>query len=92
MGRFGASGLIDVAPQRNQVYFLNSANLNLVVFDATSHAQTGSTPLPVNTAGGRLVDWGTDGLAFGEFSNSGGVVVYGFYILHTPQLSGKNSN
>jgi hypothetical protein len=92
VGRFGASGLIDVVLQRNQVYFLNSANLNLLVFDATSREQTGSTPLPIATAGGRLVDWGTDGLAFGEYSNSGGAVVYGFYILHTAQLSGRNSN
>lgn len=92
VGRFGASGVIDVLPQRDQVYILNSANLNLVVFDATSHAQTGSTPLPITTARGRLIDWGTDGLAFGEYSNSGGTLVYGLYILHTAQLSGKSSN
>jgi hypothetical protein len=85
VGRFGGAGLVDVALDRNEAYFVQGSSTveNISVFDASSHALLVSTDLPGKWImnAGRLVHWGSDGLAFIDFSGPNGI-----YLVHTGDL------
>jgi hypothetical protein len=73
VGRLDGSGMVDVAPERNRVYFIGPGNQNLpsvLVFDLTTREKLKSVAIPTELSDlmrGRLVHWGADGLAFGFF-------------------------
>ncbi len=95
VGRFPAYGMVDVALEINRVYFfgfaggpsiVNSGSPALSVFDLSSHAllQTVALPLSLSSTQGRLVHWGTDGVAFGDYSQPNTNASDGIYLLHVP--------
>ena len=78
VGTFGAWGLVRPVAELQRTYFVGSDSnpsptlnppIYLKVFDNTTQEQLQSIPLPVtmNLFNGRLVNWGSDGLGFGEF-------------------------
>jgi hypothetical protein len=100
--KFGAWGLIDVDPERNRAYFvgferrppgLNLPKVSLMIFDTISHVRISSTVLPASLTSlvilgsGRLVHWGADGLAFGEYPDGATSVSNGVYLFHTSELN-----
>jgi hypothetical protein len=99
VGRLGGWGLVDVAPDRSQAYFVgyesppttsNSGPVSLMVFDTNSQAMLKSVPIPVNlqTYLGRMVHWGTDGVAFGDFASTyTNAPSDGLYLVHVQALN-----
>ena len=78
VGSLGAWGLVRPVPELHRTYFVGSDSITyptlnppiyLKVFDNTTQEQLQSIPLPVtmNLFNGRLIQWGSNGLGFGEF-------------------------
>jgi hypothetical protein len=95
VGRFPAYGMVDAAPELNRVYYFgyaglpsvtNTVNPALSVFDMSSHAllQSVSLPLSISTTLGRLIHWGSGGVAFGDYSLYNTTVSNGIYLLRVP--------
>jgi hypothetical protein len=97
VGWFGGWGLVDVALDRNQAYFVgyesspsttDSGGVSLMVFDTNTQALIESAPIPVNLQlyAGRLIHWGSDGVAFGDFNSYYSALSDGLYLLHVQAL------
>jgi hypothetical protein len=90
IGAFPASGRVHAVPQTNQTYFLTaegslgSETLRFLAFDDATGAQLHSQPLPIGYVGtyGRLVDWGIDGIAFGDYSGYTNTGAKWLYLMH----------
>jgi hypothetical protein len=97
VGRLDGSGMVDVAPERNRVYFVGPGNARMnvngnapsvLVFDLTTRQRLKSVPIPTEISGvpGRLVHWGADGLAFGFYRNFNAWEADGLVLLRTSDL------
>jgi hypothetical protein len=89
-----AYGEVDLASERAKLYCLDESslsNLALDAFDLSSRTLIQSLPLPTrkyeaNGRGGegRLIHWGTSGIAFGDYSSSTSSVASWLYIFKVP--------
>jgi len=94
-----ALGNLDVVPANNQVYFLDrlggsstgTPTLRFEVFDGQSGSLLKSVPLGLQmsvanngASNGHLIHWGSDGVAFGDYSTLNSTVAKWLYLMHVP--------
>lgn len=92
-----ASGNVDVVPENNEVHFLDTGGSNpgngvvLKAFDSQSGALLKSVPLGVQVTAfnggpsyGNFIHWGSNGIAFGDYSTPNSSVAKWLYLIRVP--------
>jgi hypothetical protein len=92
-----ASGSVDVVPEANEIHFLDHQGTNILgpvlqfkVFDSRSRALLKSIPLGIRVSDSgtqlqRLIHWGTDGVAFGDYPTQRATVAKWLYLIRLSQ-------
>jgi hypothetical protein len=94
-----ALGVLDVVPEKNRIHFLDrqgggrtaNPSLQFKVFDRQSGSLLKSIPLGIQMSvandgadNGHLIHWGSDGIAFGDYSNLNSRVAKWLYLIRVP--------